>query len=203
MKKLILIFFALFLFSPFFSQSFRGGVIGGFSLNQIDGDTYGGYDKAGIIAGLVVDRKFSTSFSMSMDFKYIQKGSRAVYNIETQTGEHYLVRLHYFSIPILAQYLVWNHFYAETGLGFSYLIDFKEEDNNGQLPSPHPFDTFETAFVLGVGYDMPEKNLRFSIRSSNSIFPIRKNIGQISYYYDANAVGQYNRNLEFNVIWFF
>jgi hypothetical protein len=42
-----------------YSQQFEGGVLGGLTASQIDGDSYKGYNKVGIQAGAWVHRLFT------------------------------------------------------------------------------------------------------------------------------------------------
>ncbi len=207
MKKICSAAFFFFLFCcSTYAQNFGGGITAGLSLNQIDGDTYGGYSKPGVVAGFIVNRELGKKFTLAMELKFVQKGSRASYNIETESGEYYRVQLNYIQLPLLGQYNFWNHFWGEAGLAYGYLINFKEEDDFGELPDPVPFKKSELAVLLGVAYDIPKTKLRVNIRATNSILPIRQIKNQKNkdvYYVDANARGQYNRNLEFALAWFF
>ena len=61
-----------------FGQNFQGGPILGFTATQVDGDTYSGYNKAGVIIGGFVNKKFSEKWSSQLEIKYIQKGSKKI-----------------------------------------------------------------------------------------------------------------------------
>ena len=200
MKKLTLIICILFA-ALANAQNFRGGALIGLSMNQIDGDTYSGYYKPGLIAGAVVDRAFSDNFSMAMEFKFLQKGSRASYNIDTESGEYYRAVINYMQIPVLLQYRFWNHFWGEAGLGIAYCIGAKEEDDYGEITSV-PFQPFEFSGILGVAYDVPATPLRVGVRHTNSILPARKvdDYENFSFY---NRTAQYNRSFEFTLAYFF
>ncbi|MFM9028678.1 MAG: hypothetical protein ACKOQ6_11910, partial [Bacteroidota bacterium] len=58
------------------AQSFSSGIRFGMTATQVDGDTYEGFDKAGLLGGLFVERFMSDRFSLRMEMDYIQKGSR-------------------------------------------------------------------------------------------------------------------------------
>jgi len=200
MKKLTLlicIFFATFVNA----QNFRGGAFAGLSMNQIDGDTYSGYHKPGFIVGASVDRAFGEHFSMAMELKFLQKGSRASYDIDTESGEYYKAVINYVQIPVLLQYRFWNNFWAEAGLGFAYCIKAKEENDHGEIDSV-PFQKIEFSAIFGIAYDIPKTPLRVGIRHTNSILPARKikNYEDFGFY---NRSAQYNRNFEFALSYFF
>lgn len=75
----------------------RVGVVG----SQVDGDTYEGFNKAGITAGLFVNRKLSDLFSLQLEMNYIQKGSRKPLD---DNNTYYLMRVTYIEVPVLLQW---------------------------------------------------------------------------------------------------
>ena len=60
-----------------FSQGFKAGFTLGIAATQVDGDTYGGFDKAGPVAGVWVGRNLGNSWLGRMELRYAQKGSYA------------------------------------------------------------------------------------------------------------------------------
>ena len=72
------------------AQNFDAGFIGGLVATQVDGDGYGGYDKAGPIVGLWVGHRISHSYYSRVEFRYIQKGS---YAKTSDDGGYYRMRL--------------------------------------------------------------------------------------------------------------
>jgi hypothetical protein len=205
MKKFIFLF-GFSLFCCFASaQNFGGGIMGGMSLSQLDGDTYSGYSKLGVTAGVTVNKEFFDKFVMAMELKFIQKGSRASYNINSQSGEYYRVRLNYIQLPLVAQYNFWNNFWGEAGLSYGYLINSKEENDYGELPGSVSFKKSELAALIGIAYDIPTTTLRVNARFAYSILPVRQSKGQQSSninYFDSTSNGQYNNDLEFGLTWF-
>ena len=200
MKKLTLIICICFA-TLAQAQNFRGGAFAGLSMSQIDGDTYSGYHKPGFIVGASVDRAFSENFSMAMELKFLQKGSRASYNIDSESGEYYKAQINYMQIPVLLQYRFWDNFWGEAGLGIAYCISAKEEDDYGKITSV-PFQDFEFSGIIGIAYDIPTTFLRVGIRHTNSILPARK-IDNYETYGFYNRAAQYNRGFEFTLAYFF
>ena len=202
MKKNIFLFvFSLFCCAAS-AQNFGGGIIGGMTLSQIDGDGLGGYNKIGAVGGVMVNRAFAEKFTMAMELKFIQKGAHASYNIHTQSGGFYRVQLNYIQLPLIAQYNFWDNFFGEFGLSYGYLISSKEENDFGELPYSIPFNKSEFAALIGAAYDIPKTMLRVNARFAYSL-PIRRNEAQRQMQgFNPRFKGQYNNSLEFSLIWF-
>ena len=94
---LFLIVFPCLLSAQGFNAGLRVGVVG----SQVDGDTYEGFNKAGITAGLFVNRKLSDLFSLQLEMNYIQKGSRKPLD---DNNTYYLMRVTYIEVPVLLQW---------------------------------------------------------------------------------------------------
>ena len=193
MKKLTLII-CIFCATLAQAQNFGGGAFAGLSLSQIDGDTHSGYTKPGFIVGASVDRGLSENFALAMELKFIQKGAQASSFNDEFGGDDYRVSLNYIQIPLLAKYNVWNNIWAEVGIGYAYLIDYKEERNDDRLKDL-PFRKSEFAILAGVAYDIPHTILRVGARFSYSILPVRK-VGDAVIYGIFDRSAQYNNNLE-------
>ena len=125
MKKitfLILILFPLFSFS----QIFEGGLILGFSGNQIDGDTQGGYKKLGANAGVFLETTSQKKTALVIELYYIGKG--AVQNTKFDDGssvQEFKSNLHYLEMPISILYKANNYFSFSGGISASYLLKSK------------------------------------------------------------------------------
>jgi len=74
----ILTIFILFLAVNGFSQTFKSGLLFGVSAAQVEGDGYGGYNKAGVILGGFTNTEFSKKISLQFEIAYIGKGARKV-----------------------------------------------------------------------------------------------------------------------------
>jgi hypothetical protein len=188
----------LFLFSTGygFSQQFEGGIMGGLTASQIDGDSYSGYNKVGIQAGAWVQRLFTYTIAGQMELRYVQKGS--LHTNKPGDDNYYKAALHYIDIPIMAQYIYNEKVVFELGIGPEFLISGKEFGVYGELPEAEkgpPFHTFTMSAIVGIGYTFWDV-LTFSARFNYSIIPIRDHpSGQI---YLLNQ-GQYSNVLSFAV----
>jgi len=175
-------------------QSFRGGLLAGVAATQVDGDTYGGYDKAGPIAGFWVERSKLSGWFYRLSFRFIQKGSYAK-SRSTDIPDFYRMRLNYFDLPVLAGYRFVNGFNAVLGLSGGYLSKATEENSLGPYPQEEvsTFKKFEIAGIAGMEYNYSSK-WRFGLNLSYSILPVRPYKDNISYRMNN---GQYNRVIEF------
>jgi len=176
------------------AQNFKGGLLAGIAATQVDGDTYGGYDKAGPIAGFWVERSKLSGWFYRLSFRFIQKGSYAK-SRSTDIPDFYRMRLNYFDLPVLAGYRFVNGFNVVLGLSGGYLSKATEENSLGPYPQEEvsTFKKFEIAGIAGMEYNYSSK-WRFGLNLSYSILPVRPYKDNISYRMNN---GQYNRVIEF------
>ncbi len=201
-----------FLFSSVHAQQFKVGLLGGISTSQVDGDTYAGYNKAGLLAGGFVTKFFSSEskWSASFEIMYIQKGSRKVPHPEKGDYTNYSLKMNYAEVPILVKYNFSTvdsanehrmKFALEGGFAIGALVYSKEEDAFGQVPGGTPFQKSDYSIILGLNYFLTE-HIGFDVRTEYSIVPVRKG-GTSSYYqnwtYKIFKPGYYNNLLVFSL----
>ena len=153
------------------AQQFQGGVAGGLVGSQVAGDTYSGFNKAGIYASLWVrlglsDRTF------------------------------YLMRLDYIEMPFLYQLQLKSKIRLEVGPSFSLLLHSHEERDYLGIDYGK-FNLINPSFMAGIGYPLGEK-LSVHFRMNSSMLSIRKDPanGAVYRFFDH---GQYNDCLLFFV----
>lgn len=185
MKKLL---FVLLIVLPLtsFAQRFSGGVVLGFNASQIDGDTWGGYYKAGIVGGAFVFTELQNNWGAQLEIRYAAKGSSPSpkYQITRK------IRLQYIEMPVLATYQINNNFQAQGGISIGYLYSAAQNDGNGYEEFDQ-FDSIEPAICAGVKYSGFDK-LSLNIRLSYSILPIYAEYSGASIPY-----GMYNNVITF------
>jgi len=71
----VLIILLVFVGMTAYSQSFQGGVLAGLNASQVDGDSYSGYHKPGIVAGAYVLTNLSRTVFSGMEIKFAQKAA--------------------------------------------------------------------------------------------------------------------------------
>lgn len=213
MKKIFLIFGFFLILVSSEAQRFKAGILGGISTSQVDGDTYSGYNKAGLLAGGFVTRDFSSSskWSASFELTYIQKGSRKIPHPDKGDFANYQLKLNYAEVPILLRYNFSSidsldnnrmKFSLEGGIAFGTLIQSSEYDASGLIPwSGVPFQKTDYSIILGLNYFLSE-HIGFDVRTEYSVLPVRKG-GTASYYqnwtYKFLKPGFYNNLLVFSL----
>jgi hypothetical protein len=171
MKNILIILLLFFVVTGNAQQRFKAGVKAGLSTSQVEGDTYGGFDKAGFDGGIFIRGKINEKWTGQMEMIFIQKGSK--HNSDPDNGDfsYYYLGLNYIEVPLLFQYHQ-KKFTFEVGPYFGYLISNKEYNEYGEVYKPLPFNSKEVGAGLGISYDLL-KNLSINWRYSNSLLPIR------------------------------
>jgi hypothetical protein len=166
----------LFLTGCFFhlkAQTFHGGLLAGFSATQVDGDSYAGYNKAGLQAGVFVNTRLSDRFFAQLELKYTGKGAKKT--VSSLDPEVYMLALHYIDMPVMVDAKIKEFASVEIGLMPAYLFAANGEDNAGKVPRENlvSFKKFDFLFLTGVNIRLLEK-LTFNVRYSYSMLSIRK-----------------------------
>jgi hypothetical protein len=192
--RLFLVLMLLFAVRFSFGQAFTGGITGGISVNQIDGDEYRGYNMLGATGGAYVQTNKSGKLQIQGEIKYFLKGAE-----QKQTPDNpvfYRVHLNYVQIPVMVNYYLSDKIFPEAGLAAGYLFWAREDrDGNGFLSPSRPFTSIDLSFEGGMNFQIT-KLIRANIRLSYSILPIRDNPGGQVFRFD---LGQYNSSLSFNL----
>jgi hypothetical protein len=194
MIKVIFSVITLFLFTTsVHGQKFRAGVIAGITATQISGDNLGGFDKPGFAAGGMVSTPVSGKFDIAMEILFFQKGSKKNPNPDKGDYDEYNLRLNYFEVPVLIQWLFSKRFTFEAGPTFGALLSSKEEDEYGEVPDPRPFDIFELGIAGGMKVNFAQK-FSGTFRIETSVLPVREHQSGVTEF--ANR-GQFNAALLF------
>ena len=196
MKKIFAIFILVLFHSVSFAQSFKGGIIAGMTASQYDGDTYVGFHRIGIDAGVFVNRNISKKFSWQLEMKYVQKGSFQSPSLDPQNpSPKYDLRLNYIEVPFLIKYAYKKKLSFEAGLSLGYLAAHHENINDSPVdPNSVPsFHKMEFSYQLGLSYKLFDK-LYVDARYLYSIFPVRPHNGGATY---RSNFGEYNNVISF------
>ena len=193
MKTKFLIIAALLSASLSLAQSFDFYVIGGITINQIDGDRIGGYNKLGEMFGAGIKRKFSERQNITLELDYIQKGKRSIDAVESND---YSTILHYIDLPIIAHYQI-RKYTLDAGISLATLIHYKflYNDALNETPTYTP-NHFDIDYVFGVSYLASEK-WSLSLRLTQSIIAMGDRIPSDTYRANwwTNPGAMYNRSL--------
>ncbi len=204
MKKALL-FIVLFIFITGFvpAQSFNGGVTLGLVGSQVAGDTYSGYNKAGIFGGGWVSYDISKRSAFQLELTYFQKGSRHNPDYEKNPADFpYLFRADYIEVPLLYQYKT-GIFIIETGPSMGVLVHYYEESDqliisdkeNANRPSRFTFQiNLGLRFVITPGFSagLRTNNSLLNVRSQNVSGDVWR-IFDYGQYHDALVIAAYYR----------
>ncbi|NLI23468.1 MAG: PorT family protein [Bacteroidales bacterium] len=198
-ERKVLLWLLFLSFVPFQmkAQAFTGGLLGGLSVNQIDGDEYAGYDKAGIVFGGWVRTNTTGPFQVQGEIRYFGKGAGNRANPD-QPDRYYRVRLRYIEVPVLLRYTVSSRIPLGLGLSAGYLAEAKEDlTGDGYIDPVRKFRRLELAGQATAGYDF-SSHITGEIRFSYSLIPVRDHPGGQTF---LGNLGQYNNNLSFCILY--
>ncbi|MDI9342564.1 MAG: outer membrane beta-barrel protein [Sediminibacterium sp.] len=203
MKKTVL--FILTLLSALYSLKGQERVFSlkpgaGITACQIHGDRYNGFNKFGVNLGLSVSAALTTKASLDLGFYFIQKGARHNQNPEKNDFTFYRVNLNYLECPLLLNYNLNKDYFVTLGGSGAYLINYREDNETGNLTGLYPFKNIEYALSFGLGRHIGKK-LSVEVRSSNSVVAIRPYGIQATNVFFPNPVARYfNKGLYNNIL---
>ncbi len=171
----------------------------GLSTSQVSGDKLGGFDKAGLLAGIFAKTKIYERIDLQMEITYIQKGSRNP-NMNEDLIPH--ISLNYVEVPLILKYRQNNTLSFESGGQFALLINGFYSDIYGKINNTdiNPFINYDISVLLGLNYTIL-KDMILNMRLSNSIFAIGKEDYSTNSYNSLNK-GKYNSVLSFTIYYY-
>ncbi|HSO88806.1 MAG TPA: porin family protein [Draconibacterium sp.] len=168
-----------------FAQRFDGGALLGFNASQVEGDTYKGYNKPGLVAGFYVETDVAPAIFAAMEIKYSQKGARK--KSTSKDPAKYIMRLNYIDLPVYMAFRTSEKSSIIAGVSTGFLISAKEIDEYGEFPTEdqNEFNTIDLEPLIGFQFDFIE-NLKADLRFSLSVLPIRGKPVNTNYYWQNN-----------------
>lgn len=149
--------------SGFFSseseQFFYGGFTAGGNFTTVAGDSYGGYRKAGLVAGATVYIKVLPKMLANVELLYTMKGARGVVMRNSMYSgdffERYWLDLNYVEVPVMVHYNITSRWHIGIGGAYAQLVKTREEVYMDQPVTINPettaFKTTDINFVGGAG----------------------------------------------------
>jgi hypothetical protein len=130
MKHIILIYLGIFLFSGRSEgQQFKGSIVSGLTLAQIDGDLLSGFNQPGLRGGLHLDSRLNDRWSLAMEMAFSQAGSRRQLTDSPGAILH-KIRLNQVEVPLIVQFTEWK-FKVGTGFIYQRLFNYALKDIAG------------------------------------------------------------------------
>jgi hypothetical protein len=191
MRHLLLLFLFICAIQVAWAQKFNSGLQFGLNTSQITGDNLAGYNKAGLTAGIWVNRQITERMSIWMELSYLPKGSKKLNSPSDSVPDYYRLHLNYIEVPISINYRVHPKMSIETGISCGAYISHTEEDVNGDISGIYgpreQFKSTDISFNAGLNWHFNSKWM-LNVRNANSIFPVRNHDQQT--YFRLNR-GQY------------
>lgn len=189
-KRILVATLFILLANVLFAQRFEGGILAGYNATQVEGDTYKGYHKPGLVAGFYVQTDVAPAIFGAMEIKYSQKGARN--KIKENDPFKYVMRLGYIDIPAYMGFRTNDRGAIIAGLSTGFLVHAKEFDNYGEYPleDQNAFNTLDLQAMVGFQFDFLEK-VKADLRFALSVLPIRGHPGE-------TPPNQYWLNNQFN-----
>ena len=184
-RKLCFAIFFLFATNVLFAQRFDGGILAGFNATQVEGDTYKGYNKPGIAAGVYVQTDLAPAIFAAMEIKYSQKGARK--KSTQKDPEIYIMRLNYIEMPVYMAFRTNERGSIIGGVSTSFLLSGKEFNIDGEFPpeDQNAFNKIDLQPMIGFQFDFMD-NLKADLRFALSVLPIRGKPSNTNYYWQNN-----------------
>jgi hypothetical protein len=161
----------------FEKRRFRGMVIAGFNMSQVDGDRMGGYYKFGFNGGVGAFAMIKKKFSISMELLYNMKGAKSQLSNAKYSSRN--ITLDYADIPIMFNFH--DKHIAIFGGGFSIggLIRKKQviyDDNGYEQPNLKYKVNGQDRFVTIESYMNNYRGFDFQF-VGHATFLIKRKIG--------------------------
>ncbi|MEM8523965.1 MAG: porin family protein [Bacteroidota bacterium] len=172
MKKLFFIAIILLIFSDLQAQQrFKGALVAGMNVSQIDGDLLIGFNKFGFNAGAQVSTVFTERWEMSVELLYSQRGSDRTRN-DGPIIEYNRIDLNYVEVPVMLHFIDWK-FHFTGGFAYHRLINF--EALNQESEDITEFQNYREnnfGITLGATYFATE-HIGFDLRWSRSLLDLQ------------------------------
>jgi hypothetical protein len=150
------------------AQRFKGGILIGMNASQIEGDSYAGFYKGGLLAGAFVNTELRDKFGAQLEIKYSAKGS-STYKDDPNPLK---IQLNYIDVPILGTYEAVENLKIEAGISFNYLFkaEYYQYTWYNEWYGDEP-NSIETSLCLGINYAFFNR-FDLNVRWNYSLFPV-------------------------------
>ena len=219
--QMLFCFMLLAILPKSYGQLFKGEVIIGGNLSQMEGDRVHGYRKIGFCGGLGIQFPFRFNpenpqkpWSVSMEILFNQRGAKqknynynpADTSIEPATKYKfkYLLKNNYVCLPFMLHYTDKEIYSIGMGLSYNRLVSSKEiefdvEQTYDSVPTFKPYDL---TFVVDARCRVWQQ-LKVGFRFEYSITPIRTRAFSSSTFYYEEVRKQYNNSLSLYLVYVF
>lgn len=186
MKKLILIFAPIFLFSAVKAQKLQLGLKAGANFSNLRTDNFDYDARVGVHGGLLAHIHLNRNWAIQPEILYSTEGAkyRGPGNLEHKE------QLDFIQVPVLAQYMFASGFRVEAGPQVGFLINAKDELAGRTTDIDGNRKNVNFAFAIGAGYLSSiglgvdaRINLGLSNLKENSGPTLHQNVIQVGIFY--------------------
>lgn len=132
-------------------QRFKGGIVAGINLSQIDGDKLSGYNQIGVNAGGRVAAILADRWQLSMELLFSQQGSNRTTKDDPSAALE-KIRLNLVEVPVMINFLEWK-FHVSAGVSYARVISYKVEDVlEGDISALANYKENLILFIVGATY---------------------------------------------------
>ncbi len=213
MKRIVLLTVVVLLLMPGArAQVFKGMLIGGFNLTQVDGDEVYGFDRIGANIGAGVFVPVDKNWGFSMETLFTMKGSYQgdQYLTTDSAGNRltgaYDLRLNYVEIPLLAHYTDRDRLTVGVGLSYARLVGVTEKEHGKLISSTTvkdgPYKTSDYSVLADLRLKL-YKSILLNVRYSYSLAKIRTRDFYNIHGEFLRTREQYNNTISVRFIWMF
>ncbi|CAN5202953.1 hypothetical protein BH09BAC5_BH09BAC5_13670 [soil metagenome] len=190
-------FFLLFILAKnsVAQNTFHAGLIAGVNGSQIHGNSYSGFNQAGIVGGGFVCSDPKANAYFQIEIQYSMKGSRKIAHPDKGDYDIFELRMNYVEVPFLAR-VNFRKLYFEIGETVGFLAGIREWDDYGEI-QPTGFRKWETALIIGTGINLNDYWYA-DLRYTNSIIPVKKFATPL--YYPNYLSNLFNKGMYNNVL---
>ncbi len=178
MKKILLIFIAVFMFSFANAQDISFGLKAGLNLANMNSSNSEFNDllsgRTAFHAGAVAEFSFSDQFSLQPEVLYTSLGTTVDYgSVSRASDTSYDIIANYLAIPVMAKYYVADGFSLEVGPQIGFLLSAKAKNDTNEEDMKDNFESTDFSAAFGAGYKM-ENGLFFNARYGLGLSNISK-----------------------------
>ena len=173
-----LIFLAAFCLSlvQLNAQTFKAGIVAGFTASQINGDDSAGFNKPGLEGGLKSLVNISEKSDLSLEILYSQRGAKDEARADGNVQNIY--RTTYVAVPLIFSYKDWaaEEYYRlhfQGGLSYGRLINAELDNEVDNTAFVEAWRSNDLSFLVGATYFVNSK-FGLTFRYNRSIFKLYK-----------------------------
>ena len=175
-KLILFLLFSLFLIQ-LQAQTFKAGIIAGFTASQINGDDSAGYNKPGLEGGIKSLINLTKKTDISLEILYSQRGAKDEARADGNVQNIY--RIAFVAIPIIYSYKDWEaedyfRMHFQAGLSYGRLINAELDNDDDNTAFVEAWNDNDLSFLVGATYFVNSK-FGLTFRYNRSIFRLYTN----------------------------